>query len=92
MISMQVSQDLSREMDQEFRSLDPHSYLQRRIIVWKVPDFIRAPYMAYAGKIIRIPFVLAVRENIEDNDKVLMPLIEKMMEEANQVYGLSGKA
>ena len=48
--------------------------------------------MAYAGKIIRIPFVLATRENIEDNDKVLMPLIEKMMEEANEFYGLSGKA
>lgn len=79
------------EMDREFKSLGVFPDSWRRMLVWKVPGGIGAPFAHYAGKTIPIPFVLKPGEEYEDNDRVLMPLIEELMNEAAKEYGMTGK-
>jgi hypothetical protein len=76
------------EMTGEFSQVKPHGKDQRRIIAWKVPFNVPAPYKGWAGRVIRIPFVQEPTEEIEDNDRTVMRLIEELMSEASKEYGL----
>lgn len=80
------------EMNREFMSLGIHSESQRRMLVWKVPGSIRAPYSEWAGRLMKIPYIMQPNEELEDSDKILMPLLDELMDEASKDYGLSGKA
>lgn len=76
------------EMTGEFSQVKPHSSEQRRIIAWKVPHNVQAPYKGWAGRVIRIPFVQEPSEEIADTDLVVMRLIEELMGEAAKEHGM----
>lgn len=80
------------EMNREFLSLGVFPDDWRRMIVWKVPNNVRAPFSQHAGQLIRIPYVKRPEEEIDDTDKRLMPLLEELMQDANREQGIAGKA
>lgn len=76
------------EQNAEFLSLGPHDRTRRRIICWRVPADVRAPFVSWRGKIVRIPFLAFADESIESSDAVLMPLIAGIMEQAAEHHGM----
>jgi hypothetical protein len=80
------------EMDREFAQVTPHTEHQRRIIAWRVPHNVPAPFAGYRGRVMRIPFVQEIGEEIDDTDRALMPILEDLMNEASKEYGLGGTA
>jgi len=68
------------EQELAFRHLGPHNVKRRRIIVYRVP----ADHPEYANHLMQIPLLLYADESVEDTDKVLLPLIHKLMMEAAQ--------
>ena len=75
-----------REQNSEFMTLGPHDRERRAILVWKVPK----GHPFGAGRIIRIPFLKFADETIEDDDRVLMPLLDQIMKNAAKEYGMAG--
>lgn len=75
------------ECEGEFWSLGDHDRGRRRIILWRVPE--GNPHYAEltrlsAGKVplFKIPFLAFADESIEDDDKVLLPIVQQLMAEA----------
>ena len=67
------------EFLREFRSLGPHEYDRRRIIVARVaPDVARR----YRRELLTIPFLAFADETIEDRDDILLPILAEIMAEA----------
>jgi hypothetical protein len=67
------------EFLREFRSLGPHEYNRRRVIVARVaPDVARR----YQRELLTIPFLAFADETIEDRDDVLLPILDDIMKEA----------
>ena len=68
-----------KEFVGEYWSLGPHDSSRRRVLVWRVPN--NHPLkMSYP--FLTIPFLAFADETIEDTDKVLLPLIHQIMEDA----------
>lgn len=64
------------ECEAEFQSLGYHIRERRRILITRV-DFERNPLPD--NKVLKIPFLVYQDESIEDDDKVLLPIIENLM-------------
>jgi hypothetical protein len=60
----------------EFDALGPHDRDRRRMIIVKVPD---GPHK---GMLMPIPFLLFADETVENTDKVLLPIVREIMENA----------
>ena len=67
----------------EFWSLGEHNRARRRILLWRVPEHHPA-YDPKEAKILRIPFLLFSDETVEDTDAVLLPVIHKIMLDAQK--------
>ena len=63
------------ESEKEFRALGPHHVSRRRVLLWKIP----ADAPIGAGKIADVPFLASADETIEDDDKVLLPILAEFM-------------
>lgn len=65
----------------EFFSLGDHKKERRRIVLWRLPK--DNPYYDPAKQqILKIPFLAFADEDIDDRDDILLPLIQRIMEEA----------
>jgi hypothetical protein len=73
-----------REYNAEFLSLGDHDYRRRRIIVVRV-----APRGVPGRPLIPIPFILFADEEVADRDDVLLPIVDEMMQDAAEGYGLN---
>lgn len=63
----------------EFWALGPHDSARRRFLLWRVPD--EHP-MKRQFPLLKIPFLVFSDESIEDDDKVLLPMILEIMKDA----------
>ncbi len=72
------------ECHAQFLSLGEHKLHRRRIILWKVPDNSRLG----AGTIQKIPMLLFADETVEDEDSVLLPIVDEVMKDAADRYGI----
>ncbi len=68
------------EQELAFRQLGPHDVGRRRIIVYRVPG----DHPTHAHHLMQIPFLLFADESIEDDDKVLLPLVHRIMLDASK--------
>jgi hypothetical protein len=68
-----------RENIGEFWSLGAHDASRRRMLLWRVPD---SHPLKRAYPFLKIPFLAFADESIEDTDKVLLPLIDQIMNDA----------
>ena len=74
------------ECEMEFCSLGDHKKDRRRIVLWRVP-MDHPFYKAEAPQILKIPFLLYADETVEDDDRVLQPIIAEIMRNAAVQYG-----
>jgi len=63
------------ENEMQFRSLGPHDQSRRRIIVYKLP----ADHPSHPNHLLKIPFLLFSDETVEDEDRVLLPIVHELM-------------
>ncbi len=75
------------ECSGEFFSLGDHQRTRRRILLWRVPRN-NPHYARMKEPIIKIPFLSFADENIEDNDDILLPIIDTIMNEAAAAQGV----
>lgn len=73
-----------QEYSAEFNSLGPHDMGRRRILLFRGPRNTEL-----AGRIIKIPFLAFADETIEDEDRVLLPLIDQIMREQAKNYRMA---
>lgn len=66
------------ECSGEFMSLGFHMPERRVMLIWKVPQ--GTPFKA--GEIMKIPFLKFADESIEDDDKVIIPLLHNIIMQA----------
>lgn len=74
-----------REMQKEFWTLGPHDFRRRRVLLWRVPT---GHPMKQRFPVLQIPFLAFADETIEDDDKVLLPLIDQIMKDAAKSQGM----
>jgi hypothetical protein len=65
----------------EFWSLGPHSSDRRRILLWRVPN---GHPLKDRFPVLKIPFLAFADESIEDDDKILLPMIDEIMQNARK--------
>ena len=65
----------------EFWSLGDHNRTRRRILLWRVPKG-NPYYHPEKAPFLKIPFLAFSDETIEDNDVILLPIIDEIMEGA----------
>jgi hypothetical protein len=78
---IRIREPFPEERDAEFATLGPHAGHRRRIIAYRTYH----PALPLA----RIPFLLFADETIEDTDRVLLPILREVMEDAAARYGIS---
>lgn len=66
------------EEELAFRSLGPHQLSRRRIILYRVPKD-NPMFDPHRPQIFKIPFLAFSDETIEDEDRVLLPIIHEIM-------------
>lgn len=73
------------EQDAAFQSLGDHDRSRRRMVIWKLP-----PSMRQHGtpELLKIPFLAFGDETIENEDRILMPIVHQLMEDAAKHYGI----
>ena len=69
------------ECEIEFRSLGPHQVSRRRIVLYRVPKD-NPMFDPKAQQILKIPVLAFADETIEDEDRVLLPMIHRLMMDA----------
>lgn len=74
-----IRNPIGKESVGEFWQLGPHNSGRRRFLLWRVPD--NHP-MKRMYPLLKIPFLAFADETIEDTDKVLLPLIDQIMNDA----------
>lgn len=79
--SSQRSVRYESECEGEFLSLGPHQRSRRRILLWRVPPD-NPWYDPAKPPILKIPFLLFADETVEDRDDILLPIIHRIMMEA----------
>ena len=82
---LRIREPIGVEYQREFRGFGMHEENRRRVIVSRV-----APSMAKRHNIdfMRIPFLLFADETVEDTDEVLRPILDQIMREAAEGYGM----
>lgn len=78
-----------RYLDEEemaYRHLGPHDPKLRRLILYKLP-LEHPAYDPDNPQILKVPFLALEGETIPDTDEVLLPMLEKMMLEAQAMQG-----
>lgn len=78
-----------RYLDEEemaYRHLGPHDSKLRRLILYKLPPDHPA-YDPENPQILKVPFLALEGEVIPDEDGILLPLLNKMMLEAQALQG-----
>lgn len=75
-----------REYEAEFQTLGDHEVKRRRIIALRVQP--GRMFGRIGQPIICIPFLVYADEDIADDDATLMPIIDRLMEEAAEGYGI----
>lgn len=76
------------EMEFEFDTLGPHQRDRRKIILWKVPHNVALQFRAFAGKVLKTPFLMFADEDIRDEDDTLGSILNGIMEEAAKQNGM----
>ena len=71
------------ECEMEFRTLGPHEYDRRRVLLCRADH---RGNLLPEGKIMKIPFLAFADETIEDTDEVLLPIIHEIMVNAEKKY------
>lgn len=79
-----IREPRGEECSGEFLSLGFHMPSRRRIIIWKVPK--GTPFKV--GELMKIPFLKFADESIEDDDRVLLPLLHTIMMQAAKDAGM----
>lgn len=83
-----IRKAFQNENEREFSALGEHEVNRRMVVLWKVPR--DSPFRGANGKdptqLLKIPFLKFADESIEDDDKVLLPLIHQVMEDALKTY------
>lgn len=74
-----IRSPIGKESVGEFWQLGPHDSARRRFLLWRVPD--EHP-MKRQFPLLKIPFLVFSDESIEDDDKVLLPMILEIMKDA----------
>lgn len=69
------------ECELEFRSLGPHQKERRRIVLYRVPKD-NPMFDPAKQQILKIPLLAFADETIEDEDRVLLPIIHRLMMDA----------
>ena len=69
------------ELELQFRSLGAHDIKRRRIIAWRVPKD-NPVYDPANPQILKIPMLMFADETIEDEDRVLLPIVHEIMMQA----------
>lgn len=69
------------EMWREFQTLGEHNQDRRRIIVYRVPPD-NPMYDPAKPQLLKIPLLLFSDETIQDDDRVLLPEVHRIMSEA----------
>lgn len=72
-----------REFELEFQSLGPHERHRRRVIVVRVQ-----PRGMQGRPLLPIPFLLFADETVADNDATLRPIVDELMRDAAEDYGI----
>lgn len=74
------------EEEMSYRHLGPHDPKLRRLILYKLPPDHPA-YDPENPQILKVPFLALHGEIIPDEDAILLPMLEKMMLEAQAMQG-----
>ena len=72
------------ENKKEFRELGFHDAKRRVIILWRVP----VGHPVAPGGICKIPMILFSDESVTDDDATLLPIIDELMHNAAENYGM----
>ena len=73
------------EYTNEFRQFGMHEEGRRRVIVQRLPAGVAKRHNI---DFMRVPFLLFSDETVEDTDAVLGPILDEMMRDAAQDYGM----
>jgi hypothetical protein len=72
-----------REYNAEFLSLGDHDFHRRRLIV------VRMQPRGFPGRpLMPLPYLLFADETVEDRDDVLLPIVDELMKDAAETYGM----
>ena|ERR1700722_7874335 len=74
------------EGETEFLSLGPHRLDRRRMIVMKADN---SEARRQGLRVLAIPFLLYADETVEDRDDILKPIVNEIMVDAAQKYGMA---
>lgn len=73
------------EFEREFQTLGPHLTVRRRVLVWRIPRTNPMRGLTPHG-LLPVPFLAFADEEISNEDEILMPLLNEIMEQARQGY------
>lgn len=78
------------ELATEFHMLGPHKKDRRRILVWRAPEQNRLRLLMFglSDGLMRVPFLAFSDEAIANEDAVLLPLLDSIMRQAAEGYGM----
>lgn len=76
---------IGKECENEFRTLGPHLFSRRRIILWRTA----APLPNGQWPILPIPFLCFDDLTVSDDDETLLPIIDKIMRDAAKEHGVN---
>ena len=77
------------ESENEFMALGPHETRRRQVILWKVPGDVAPQFRAFAGKVLKVPFLSFADEAIRDDDETLGPMLNEIMQDAARREGMT---
>ena len=81
----------SGEFSHAWTMLGMHDHSRRRVLVWVVPKDNPGRSQIPDG-LMRIPFLLNADESVEDDDRVLLPILADLMKAAADTRPTSGFA
>lgn len=76
---------IREEYVREFRGFGMHEESRRRVIVARIPAGLARRHNV---DFMRIPFLLFADKSVEDTDAVLRPILDRIMEDAAEGYGM----
>ena len=82
---LRLRRPIGDEYQREFRQFGLHEERRRRVIVARVPDHMM---QRHGIDFIRVPFLMFADETVEDTDAVLAPILDEMMRDAAEGYGM----
>lgn len=83
--NLRLRRPIDDEYQREYRQFGLHEERRRRVIVARVPYHMMQRHNI---DFIRVPFVMFADETVEDTDAVLAPILDEMMRDAAEGYGM----